>query len=151
MIIDTVPKLVKYGWPQQNLKNAAQFLAETRLEALPVGRFEVDKERIRGNVVQNNLHTPPDFWEAHRKYVDIHVVITGAEIIRCFVDEPRTGGADYDEAADAMLFPGDFPASGLWLCAGMAAVLYPGEIHKAGHSAGLDAPTKKLILKVLVE
>lgn len=46
------------------------------------GRHPIDGDRLFVNIVEYTTTTPENrFWEAHRAYLDIHLMLDGAEQI----------------------------------------------------------------------
>lgn len=91
------------------------------------------------------------FFESHRKYIDIQVVVVGEEIMEVIDLERIIAREPYDAERDLLLY-GDKPeASVLRVHAGYAAVFFPADVHmptlRLGESATL---VKKTVLKVPV-
>lgn len=133
---------------------ALAFLAREDLAALAPGRHEIDGDEVFANVQE--LVTVPageKSYEAHRRYADIHYVVSGTELI-CVapVGECEPVG-EFSEADDFGLFtPGDREASAV-LRAGDLVVTPPCDAHKPGcYPAGAEpAPLRKICVKVLVD
>jgi YhcH/YjgK/YiaL family protein len=88
-------------------------------------------------------------FEAHRRYVDIQYVVSGAERI----GHAHTAGLrvvqPYDPETDCALY--DPPAgtgTDLVLCAGAFAIFWPHDAHRPGCALGAPAPVRKVVLKV---
>ena len=77
-------------------EKAFAFLKRTDLAALPAGRQEIDGDRCWANVIDATLKPCAECkLEAHRRYIDIQMPVTGPEVI---------GVAEMDEAARALPF-----------------------------------------------
>lgn len=112
----------------------------------PLGRIEVDGDRLFINNVEADLTdaaTQP--LEAHREYIDVHVVLDGEEH---FGWRPLADCADvrqsYDPAADCALYA-DRPSSWLTLRPGQAAIVFPEDPHAPVVGGGR---VRKLIGKI---
>lgn len=106
------------------------YVKEHDLLHAPLGRIEVDGDRLFINNVEATLAdaaTQP--LEAHREYIDIHVVLDGEER---FGWRPLADCAavrqPYDPAADCALYA-DRPSSWLTLRPGQAAIVFPEDPH----------------------
>lgn len=106
------------------------YVKEHDLLHAPLGRIEVDGDRLFINNVEATLAdaaTQP--LEAHREYIDIHVVLDGEER---FGWRPLADCAavrqSYDPAADCALYA-DRPSSWLTLRPGQAAIVFPEDPH----------------------
>lgn len=91
------------------------------------------------------------FWEAHRRFIDVQCVLTGAEtcgwtpLADCRLEE-------WNEARDLARLAGPDPAGhGFSLRPGLFAVFFPWDAHMPSlHPAGAPAPVRKLVLKLPV-
>ena len=88
-------------------------------------------------------------WEAHRAYIDIHVLAEGTEkidvsLIERMQTHPYEEDKDYVPADGAVtqttiMRPGDF------------LICYPEDVHRSGVKVDEAAPLKKGIFKIRVE
>lgn len=90
-------------------------------------------------------------FEAHRKMVDVQIVVSGAELIHFapindnfVVEEP------YDEMRDIMFMAGEVKDTVL-LRAGEACVIGPELAHMPGMAVNGSSHVKKIVLKIPVE
>lgn len=90
-------------------------------------------------------------FEAHRKMVDVQIVVSGAELIHFapindnfVVEEP------YDEMRDIMFMTGEVKDTVL-LRAGEACVIGPELAHMPGMAVNGSSHVKKIVLKIPVE
>lgn len=111
-------------------KRFFDYVKEHDLLHAPLGRIEVDGDRLFINNVEADLTdsaTQP--LEAHREYIDVHVVLDGEEH---FGWRPLADCAavrqSYDPAADCALYA-DRPSSWLTLRPGQAAIVFPEDPH----------------------
>ena len=149
MILDTLPNLALYSELSPRLSAAAVFLATNDLAALPAGRVEIDGDDVFANVSDYDTHDPAqERFEAHRSYVDLQLVVSGAE--RVFL-APRTPCLDvvqpYDEARDIEFVRAEGEAVPLY--AGQFLVLFPHEAHQPGcHPASGPSRVRKIVVKL---
>ena len=107
-------------------EKAFAFLKRTDLAALPAGRQEIDGDRCWANVIDATLKPCAECkLEAHRRYIDIQMPVTGPEVI---------GVAEMDEAA--ILF---------------AIFLPPGAHAPCGRPANGPEKIRKVVVKVLAD
>lgn len=150
MIFDRLDHAARFA-ATQNLKDALRFLAETDLAALPVGKSSVDGERITCTVVDRPLTAMPSLWEDHRRYIDVHLVLTGAECIHAAPQGELPVHAAFDPAKDAALFrDAPIPRTAFTLHPGEMLILFPGEVHMTNIPANAQESVRKIILKVEV-
>ena len=129
-------------------KRFFDYVKEHDLLHAPLGRIEVDGDRLFINNVEADLTdaaTQP--LEAHREYIDVHVVLGGEEH---FGWRPLADCAavrqSYDPAADCALYA-DRPSSWLTLRPGQCAIVFPEDPHAPVVGSGR---VNKLIGKIKV-
>lgn len=146
---------LKYATDQivlsKGIEKALDFLRDTRLQELPVGRIDIDGDTVFALVqsYQSRMeHHKPKF-ELHRKYVDVQYLVSGAEIMAWALHNLYTQTTPYNEETDLML--GTIPA-GKWtpvlFPAGRVIVLYPTDAHASGLAVDQPEDVKKVLIKV---
>jgi YhcH/YjgK/YiaL family protein len=108
------------------------------------GAFAIDQVyRTRGR--------PDCFFESHRRYIDVQVVVEGAEVMEVADIAGLTVGQEYDPERDFIKYTDCIGASGLRLRAGDLAVFFPSDGHmpclQPDGRAGL---VRKTVVKVPV-
>lgn len=111
-------------------KRFFDYVKEHDLLHAPLGRIEVDGDRLFINNVEADLtDAATQLLEAHREYIDVHVVLDGEEH---FGWRPLADCAavrqSYDPAADCALYA-DRPSSWLTLRPGQAVIVFPEDPH----------------------
>ena len=134
------------------MAKALEFLARPDLAELAPGRHEIMGDEVFANVQELTTVRPGEKnYEAHRRYADVHYVISGEELLGVApVGECEPVG-EFSEADDFGLYvPGDREA---WatLRPGDLVVTPPCDAHKPGCCPGEPAPLKKVCVKVLVD
>ena len=82
MIIDYLENLRSYSGISSNMDKAIEFILNTDLEKLQVGRNEVCGDDIFANVMEAQPRTKEEApIEIHRKYIDIQIPLTGDEVM----------------------------------------------------------------------
>lgn len=94
---------------------------------------------------------PDGFFESHRKYIDVQVVVEGDEVIEV-IDAARIAAKDpYNGDRDLITYQDTATASPVKLGAGEAAVFYPVDVHMPGLRSGpAPALVRKTVVKVPV-
>ena len=85
-------------------------------------------------------------WEAHQKYLDIHVVLAGEEIIEITTIEKMKISQEYDEINDYALFKGNEDQK-ILLSQGEFLLLFPNEVHKTGIKINTVKSIEKVVFK----
>ena len=80
MICDTLQHLGRYRGLHPNLDTAIDYLLTHDLAALPLGRTEVDGDKVFINLMDATLHPDAGYHpEYHKRYADLQVDLTGSE------------------------------------------------------------------------
>ncbi len=135
-----------------NFDKALAFLRRPDLATLPVGRYEIDGENCWAMVQEADLKPFPQAQgEAHRRYADIQVPLTGPETIGVCELPRRACEAPFDAEKDYGLYP--LPkAAPLDLKPGEYAVFFPWiDAHMPGCTQDGTRKIRKLVIKVRME
>ena len=133
-LANKVSDSARFEWMHPNLKAAFGFLRTTDLASLPDGRVEIDGERVHANVFTVGLEPFKSecSCEAHRRWIDIHAVISGRETFGTRTATETDLANAYDPKTDCTFFTGRVEP--LTLKAGEFAMFFP---PSGGHAAGL--------------
>lgn len=148
MILDIVENLPQYLPLAKGLEKAFEFLACQNLERLAVGRHEIDAERVYAMVFKNVGRSREGArLEAHRKYIDIQVVLNGLDNIgwRSIAQCSEPAG-DYVEERDVRFYA-DEPDVWLSVKSGSFVIFFPEDAHMPTISS---EAIHKIVVKVAV-
>lgn len=151
MILDKVENLNRYMGHSENLDAAILYLKDMELREIPIGKSSVAGGIITCTVVDHTLAAAPDYWEVHRKNIDIHIVICGREKICIARDKEMLWTAQpYDAESDSVIIKDEITdGEELHLHSGDVMILFPGELHKTNCPCDAGDYVRKMILKVL--
>jgi YhcH/YjgK/YiaL family protein len=142
-------------WPSapgiKGLERAFEFLARTDLAALPLGRTDIEGNDVFLTVSEAETRAPEQVkFEAHRRYIDIQLVVRGQESIGYAPVASLVTAEPYDTTKDIEFFGVPQESATLALRAGDFAVFAPGDGHRP--SLHLDGPhvSRKVVVKVSV-
>lgn len=148
MIYDKLKNIDLYKGLYPNLDLAIDYIKTGNYTTLPVGKHEISGKDVYVSVIEiegKDVSTTP--FEIHKKYLDIHVDITGCELIETggtgketsFDPDRDFGIVECENANSSYMTPDDF-----YIC-------MLDEPHKPACAApGKDKMIKKCIFKVLV-
>lgn len=148
MILGTLADSVRIESLHPAFERVFQYIKTHNLLDAPLERIELDGNRLFiNNVLTEAKSQSEQPLEAHRAYLDIHILLEGNERIgwRALEDcvEPRT---PFDEENDYMLFDQE-ATSYIDLLPGQFAIVYPEDAHAPLIGQGT---IRKLIVKALV-
>ncbi|KAE9631194.1 YhcH/YjgK/YiaL family protein [Defluviitalea raffinosedens] len=148
MIYSKMKYIETYRGIHPNLDKAIDFLLETDLKTLSLGRNEVDGDKVFIN--RFNYQTIPieeGAFEAHEKYLDIHLLISGKERIAisdmsCMTIKSKDtikDGIDCEGPIDQLIFmePGD------------VLIAFPHDAHMVKLESSGICEVEKVVVKVL--
>lgn len=107
MIVTSLDHLKQYLGINKNLDDAILALQDLDWDALPLGKTEIDKDRIfinRFDYAPQPEETLP--FESHFRYLDLHICLSGEERIG-ITDISRLKVTERKEAEDACLYSGN--------------------------------------------
>ena len=149
MILDQLKNASLYSSISHNLATAFNYLTTTDFSKLVLGKYEVDGDTVFAIVNEYETKDSKDcVLEAHKKYIDIHYILSGSECIgTTFLTDQQPTKA-YDEENDYMLFSGE--TTHQVLTPGTFAVLFPHDVHSPGIHPTEKSFVRKVVMKVRV-
>ena len=150
MILDCLENADLYRPLGANIALALDYLCRTDFSQMPVGRHEVDGDRVWA-VVQRYRPKPPAqaIWEAHRQYIDVQYVAAGTERMGYVpLGDGLRVRQPYDAEKDAILFDADGQL--FTMSPGDFAIFTPCDVHAPGLTTDL-ADDSAEVCKVVVK
>ena len=135
----------------KGLERPFEYLARTDLTALPLGRTDIEGDDVYVMISEAETRPPEQVkFEAHRRYIDIQLVVRGQEAIGIAPVSALRTVEPYDAAKDIEFFAVPPTSAVVELRAGDFAVFAPGDAHRP--SLHLDGPhiSRKAVVKVSV-
>ena len=148
MILDVLENAHRYLALNNGFAKAFEFLTRPELNKLPVGKHEIDVDRVYAVVDKNPGRKRKDaLLETHEKYIDIQLVLAGTEKMgwkpKSLCKQPSQ---EYDQETDVQFFSDD-PDASLSVEPGTFAIFFPEDAHMPLISLG---QIHKVIAKVEV-
>ena len=149
MIFGNVQNLKEYLCMEDGIFECFNYAKENNLSAYDRGCHEIDAKRIFVNIVEYETVKPEDrFWEAHREYLDVHLMLEGTERIdlnfiqnmdvKEYAAKDDFLQMDGEKNGSVILKPGDF------------LVCYPTDAHRTAIAVDKQENIKKAIFKVKI-
>jgi YhcH/YjgK/YiaL family protein len=148
VIFDTITSAGRYTLVHPRFAAAFAFLREPGTASLPPGRHAVEGDALYVVVASKDARPLPEaVLEAHRRYIDIHLVLAGTDHMAWRALSARAvRRQEYEAETDCELLD-EQPALWLPVQAGEFAVFFPEDAHAAMHG---DGHIHKVIAKVLL-
>lgn len=148
MILDRLDSFGRYVGLHPHFEKVQEFLEGNRLEDLPLGKHEIDGEKVFAIVGKDAARARGDAkLEAHRRYIDIQIVLGGTDEMgwkNCSLCELPV--EDYDPDKDFILYE-DAPDAWVAVASGAMAVFFPEDAHAPLVGEGR---LHKVVIKVAV-
>jgi YhcH/YjgK/YiaL family protein len=149
MIVDLLSNSHLYAGLNPRIDRAFAYLRQTDLAALEPGDYAIDGKNIFARALTYTTRVPENgVWEAHRLYIDLQVMVQGAERI-CYAPLNRLAPGAYDEAKDFLRLSGE--GDSVTLPQGSFMLLWPGDGHMPCLAVGGPEPIKKVVVKIAVD
>ncbi|GEM_PF-96595 len=145
MIFDRLENISLYETILPGMKQALYFIRHTDLSALANGSHDL----MAGVFANRMTYTPgnPEKYEAHRKYVDLQIVLHGEEAMEGLPLSLAGEGVPVD--GDAWFYERQEPLARAVVKEGDIAIFFPSDAHRP--SIGTEnspADTKKIVIKI---
>jgi YhcH/YjgK/YiaL family protein len=149
MIIDRIANAHLYYTVHARFQQAFDHIHQMDVNAIPVGRYEIDDEKMFALVQGYNTKLKDQgFWEAHRRYIDLQYIVQGAEGLG-YANITRLQQGEYDTTRDFLPLYGD--GDSVTLPSGSFVLLMPEDAHMPGMALGSPAPVRKIVVKIAVD
>ena len=149
MIFGNIHNLKEFPFLEEKVKECFEYAKSHNLVSYEEGSHEIDGERLFVNIVEYTTTKPEErFWEAHKNYLDVHVMLQGTEQIdlnfiqnmeqKEFVEKDDFLPLEGEKKASVILQDGDF------------LICYPSDGHRTAVAVDGPETIKKAIFKVLI-
>lgn len=152
MIYGEIKDIEQYRGISENLDKAIDYILSGEYKNGVPGKNVIDGEKLYFNCPKNpkTKELEDGFFEGHKQYIDIHVVIDGEENLG-FTPRPEvTLKQEYNEVEDYELYDGEIKQL-FHLTSERFVMFFPDEPHMALLKVGEVKEIKKVIFKVLVK
>ncbi|KEI07516.1 YhcH/YjgK/YiaL family protein [Clostridium botulinum] len=150
MIYGNLTNRESFKYLPEAILKVFDYALKNDIENFKPGNYEIDSDKIFVNVVQYDTKDIKDrFWEAHKKYLDIHVVFKGNERINInFIDNLKK--LEYVDKDDFLPLEGEFKSS-LVLNKNDFLICYPEDAHMTALKVNESENVKKAIFKISLD
>jgi biofilm protein TabA len=151
MIYDRLENLSLYFRPGTRLHQALVYASDAA-STVADGRADVDGDQLYASVATYETATRAERrFEAHRKYIDVQVLLEGEEVIDVSLENDLCVLEAYDAARDVLFLEPPQRFACLAMRPGFFAVFYPHDVHRPGCRLQEKRRVRKIVMKVAAE
>lgn len=149
MIFGNIKNLYEYDYLQSDIKRCFEYASSNDLLNYDNGSYEIDGKNIFVNIVEyETTDFENRFWEAHKKYLDLHLMLDGQEQIDVnFIDNMEQ--KEFVENDDFLPLEGE-KNSCVLLNKGDFLICYPNDAHRTAVKVKETQKIKKAIFKIII-
>ena len=149
MIFGNIKDKERYSFIDERILACFKYSLENDLKTFNTGSHEINGDDVFVNIVSyNTVDKDERFWEAHRKYIDVHLILDGTEKISLnHIDNLEQ--KEYEEDSDFLPLNGNESASVI-LAKGDFIICYPEDAHMTAIRVNESENIKKAIFKVKI-
>lgn len=148
MIFGNINQEKTYEFLPENVKACFKYVKEHDLLNYEKGTHKIDGDNLYVNVAEyTTVKREERFWEAHKKYIDVHMIIEGKESIDVsFCDDMQI--KSFDENRDFVELTGEEKATVNLINKGDFLICYPEDAHRTAIICQQSQTIKKAIFKI---
>jgi YhcH/YjgK/YiaL family protein len=151
MIYDRFENLNLYCQAGSRLHQAL-VVARDAVPTVADGRMDIDGDRLYASIATYETGSRDERrFEAHRKYIDVQVLLEGEENIDVSLGKDLPILEAYDETRDVMFLQPPPQFASLPMRPGRFAIFYPNDIHRPGCHLKEKRRVRKIVMKIAVE
>ena len=147
MIVDRLQNIKKYAGLNRNLDRAIDEISRLDMQGIPMEEVRIDGERVYYKCELLRTRDENEaLFEAHRKYIDMHICLSGRERIKAASIHSLSGVAAYDEGTDVEWLEGRCEWD-VTLKEGEFMICFAEDAHMPLLDHGEQGELKKIIVK----
>lgn len=149
MIFDSLSNIGFYKGLNDRYAKAVEFLSQSNLVDLAVGKYEIDGKDVYANVMEyDTIPWEEAIYEAHKHYSDIQFIIVGEELMSFEPTANLIPSGEYNEEKDVIKFTNEIRGIDFVVKAGEFLVFQPQDGHKPKAMNGKPSYVKKVVVKI---
>lgn len=150
MIFGNIKNLNEFDFLEDDIKRCFEYAKNNDLAGYEKGSYEIDGSNLFVNIVEYETTTPENrFWEAHRNYLDLHLMLNGTEQIDVnFINNMEQ--KEFVEKDDFLPLEGE-KNSNVILNNGDFLICYPNDAHRTAILVEESSKIKKAIFKIIID
>ncbi|MCX5633628.1 MAG: YhcH/YjgK/YiaL family protein [Phycisphaerae bacterium] len=150
MVLDIIKNYTHYEKMSPLIARALKIAAQTDFEKLQDGKYEVDSDKLFYIVQRYKTKPATDKIEAHRKYIDIQLIVKGSEQIGYEPIYQLKTHTPYNEEKEVEFFFADGNITFLNMTKGSFAIFWPSDAHMPGCQMNESQEVLKIVFKIRI-
>lgn len=147
MILDSLQNAALYSSVHPRFQQAFNYLCNTDLASLPLGKIELDGSKLVVNVVEITGKSATEAkMETHNQYIDIQIPLSVTETMGWIAADKLTAPTEPYDADKDIAFFADKASNFIVVQPSEFVIFFPSDGHQPGLAEG---PIRKVIVKVL--
>ena len=143
---------VSYFKNRERWDKAFAFLKDNDLKTLEAKRYDIDGDNLFATISEYVTKNEEDAkFEAHRKYIDIQYVITGAEQMSISPKSEINEVLEPYDATKDIEFMTVNQTSSYEATPDKFFIFFPSDIHRPSVKIGENQPVRKVVIKVRID
>jgi|WetSurMetagenome_2_1015567.scaffolds.fasta_scaffold317662_2 biofilm protein TabA len=149
MILDRIDNADFYAALHPQLAKAFDVLKNGKLGRKKAGKYEIDGDKVYYSILRYETKPMSEGkLEAHKKYIDIQVVLKGEEVLGYADIKGLAVAEKYDKTKDIAFFEQPAKMTTAVLKPGHFCILFPQDAHLPCCCSEKPADVKKVVIKV---
>lgn len=148
MIFDTIGNYKLYSNVSPQIAAALKIAAETDFEKMQDGKYEVDSDKLYYMVQRYKTKPIYEKIEAHKKYIDLQLLVKGNEQIGYAAAKGLKVQTPYDEQKEVEFFNVPQNTTFLKMQKGDFAIFWPSDAHMPGCQMEKCEEVTKVVFKI---
>lgn len=150
MILDNLHNASHYLKLHPLFARAFDFASTNDFKALPLGKHEIDGERLFVILMEYDTKETSDcVMENHRRYIDIQLMVEGEELMAVTTFDGQIATTPYDEQKDAAFYEKKYDSL-LKVKQDQFTIFFPHDLHMPSMKVAEVAKVRKAVFKVAV-
>lgn len=149
MIYGNISSAESMAFPEGKIKQCLEYAKSENILSFEPGTYKIEGDDLFVNIVSYETKKAEErFWEAHKQYLDVHLMLNGQEqidvgfiqnmTVKDYVEQDDFLPMDGEKQASVVMNPGDF------------LVCYPEDGHRTAVAVKEPEQIKKAIFKVRI-
>lgn len=145
MIIDNIKNIENYKGLDK-IYDVLKFIEITDFSKMEIGKYFIDSDNLYYMVQEYETKPVKNIAEAHKKYIDIQLIVSGEEVIGYAPIDSEKELVEEKLEKDCYLYSCN--TTKLVLKSGDYMVLYPNDLHEPGLANCTPSICRKVVFKV---